>query len=456
MLAPQLRQLTVGVIVSVAIMAFDGLGVTTALPRIASELDGLATYGWAISALMLASVVGTVIGGFIADRRGPRRPFVAGFVVFVAGLAQSASAPSWELFLLGRTVQGLGVGAIMSMAYVIVAIAYPRRLQARALALLSGAWTVPALIGPLASSALTEAASWRFLFVGLIPLAVTVGALTLPGVPRLPSGESSGSGGLPRQLVFSIGLAVSAGLVLAGLEQRSLAALAVMVLIGGAAMIFALRQVTPPGTLSARRGVPAGIATRAALSMAFFGIETFLPLAITELRGASLLVAGLAVAAGALVWVAGSMLQSRRELRQGIGTRRADSIFGLGALGIGIGVIAVTLLGEVLPVWVAIIGWVIGGFGMGLAYNATTAETFGQTEPEAIGQMSGTIQMAQTLGTAVIAGAGTALIAWAGDARGLASAMTAIFALTGLLAIVTMPLALRIRRPDRPAIGQVR
>lgn len=61
-LAPSLRWLTIGMLVSVGIVAFDGLGVTTALPRIASELDGLTTYGWAISALMLASVVGTVIG----------------------------------------------------------------------------------------------------------------------------------------------------------------------------------------------------------------------------------------------------------------------------------------------------------------------------------------------------------------------------------------------------------
>ncbi|MGN6036667.1 MFS transporter [Brevibacterium casei] len=454
MLSPALRWLTIGLLVSVGIVAFDGLGVTTALPRIAGELDGMNTYGWAVSALMLASVIGTVIGGFIADRHGPRTPYIAGFLIFIAGLIVSASASTWMLFLLGRIVQGLGVGAIMSMAYVIVAIAYPQQLQARALALLSGAWTVPALVGPLVSSALTEFASWRFLFIGLIPLVLIAGALTLRGLPAIPasSGQRQG-GGLSRQLVFSIGLAVSAAVLLAGLEQRNLALLAVMVIIGAVVMILTLRQVTPTGTLTARRGVPAGIATRAALSMAFFGIETFLPLAMTELRGATLFVAGLGVAAGALVWVAGSMLQSRHEMRSGTGTRRTDSILGLVILAIGIAVIAATLLGEVLPVWVAILGWVIGGFGMGLAYNASTAETFSETEPAAIGQMSGTIQMAQTLGTATIAGLGTAIISWTGEGSGLLSAMTAIFALTGLFALAAIPLAVRIRR-DTPA-GEV-
>ncbi|MFT3968893.1 MAG: hypothetical protein QM695_01080 [Micropruina sp.] len=61
---------TIGLLVSVGIVAFDGLGVTTALPRIATELDGLGTYGWAVSALMLASVV----AGLIADRASPTSP----------------------------------------------------------------------------------------------------------------------------------------------------------------------------------------------------------------------------------------------------------------------------------------------------------------------------------------------------------------------------------------------
>lgn len=442
--APPLRLLTLGLLISVGIVAFDGLGVTTALPRIASDLDGMSTYGWAVSALMLASVVGTVVGGYAADRTGPRRPYVVGLAVFVVGLLVSATAPSWPVFLLGRAVQGLGVGAVMSMAYVVVAIAFPERLQASALALLSGAWTVPALVGPMVSGVLTEAASWRLLFLGLVPLVLVVAVITVPSAPlqHSPAGRAPG---VSRNLVFSIGLAVSAGVLLAGLEQRNLPVLVVMVAVGAAVMLWTLREVTPDGTLRARRGVPAGIATRLVLSMAFFGIETFLPLAMTGLRGASTLVAGAGVAAGALVWVGGSMLQSRREMRQGTGTRRRDSVVGLVVLAVGIAVIAVTLLGEVLPVGVAVAGWMVGGFGMGLAYNASTAETFSETSGDASGQMSGTIQVAQTLGTALVAGVGTAVIGGAGEGADLHVPMTGVFVLTAVCALVAVPLALRVR-----------
>lgn len=450
---PPLRAVTIGLLASVGIIAFDGLGVTTALPRIAGELGGLSTYGWAVSALMLASVIGTVVAGTIADRRGPRAPYLTGLIVFAAGLVISATAVQWPIFLLGRIVQGLGMGAIMSMAYVAVAIVYPPVLQARALALLSGAWTVPSLIGPLISSVLAEAASWRILFYALVPLVAVAGLVTLRGLPAPQTAAaaepSRAESGVTRQLVFSIGLAVSAAVVLAGLEQQqSLPLLLGMVVIGGIVMLVTLRQVTPAGTLTARRGVPAGIATRASLCAAFFGIETFLPLAMTELRGASLTTAGLGIAAGAFVWVGGSMYQSRHEERRGTRTRRTDSVLGLLILAVGITIITVTVLSTAIPVFVAIIGWIIGGFGMGLAYNASTAETFSETEPEAIGQMSGTVQMAQTLGTATIAGVGTAILSALHGADGSpAAGVGAVFALTIAFALAAIPLALRIRRP---------
>ncbi|MFT3968892.1 MAG: MFS transporter [Micropruina sp.] len=196
-------------------------------------------------------------------------------MIFVAGLLISATAPIWPVFLTGRVIQGLGVGAILSMAYVIVGIVYPPTLQARALALISGAWTVAALVGPLVSSALVEVATWRILFYALIPIVVVAGILTVRGLPTL-NGSSRPGAGLTRHVLFSIALAVATAVVLAGLERRTIPVLVVMVVLGGIVMVLALRQVAPVGTLSARRGVPAGIATRAVLSLAFFGIEVFL------------------------------------------------------------------------------------------------------------------------------------------------------------------------------------
>ncbi len=451
--SPALRLVTIGLLVSVGIVAFDGLGVTTALPAIASELGGMATYGWAVSALMLASVAGTVIAGFLADRHNPRGPYLAGFGIFTAGLVVSGLATGWAPFLLGRVIQGFGVGAILSMAYVFIGRVYPPELQSRALALLSGAWTVPALVGPLAASVLTEVASWRVLFLALIPIVGVTMIMTTRGLPELGSSMDAPPTGVRQRLAYSVLLAASAAVLLFGLEQRGGVTGAGLTVVGLVGMFLGLRHVLPAGTLRLAPGMPSGIATRAVLSLAFFGIEVFLPLAMTQMRGASLLSAGLTLAAGALVWVAGSMVQSRREQRVGSHTRRGDSIIGLVTLSLGIGIIAATLFVTALPIGVATLGWAIGGFGMGMAYNATTAETFAQTEPAAIGAMSGTIQMAQTLATALIAGIGTAILAATRSADGSPDVgVAAILTLTGALALATIPVALRISaRHTRPA-----
>ena len=75
--APRYRAMSIGVLMSVSIVAFQALGVGTVMPAVARELDGLERYGWAFSAFMLASVIGSVAAGQHADRAGPA---VAGLI----------------------------------------------------------------------------------------------------------------------------------------------------------------------------------------------------------------------------------------------------------------------------------------------------------------------------------------------------------------------------------------
>src|SRR5258708_4816586 len=78
--AGRYRALTVGVILSVSMVAFETLGTATLLPGIGRELGGMDAYGWGLSAIMLANIVGTVFAARFADRTGPRRPMVVGML----------------------------------------------------------------------------------------------------------------------------------------------------------------------------------------------------------------------------------------------------------------------------------------------------------------------------------------------------------------------------------------
>ncbi|MEA9986705.1 MFS transporter [Subtercola sp. RTI3] len=143
------RAFTVGILLSVGVVAFESLGVATILPAVATELGGLGGYGWGLSALMLANIVGTVVAGTDIDRRGPARAVFIGSLVFATGCLIAGLAPEWWVFVVARVLQGLGIGAIMAYAYSLVGIAYPSRLQPAMFAFLSSVWTIPSLVGPV-------------------------------------------------------------------------------------------------------------------------------------------------------------------------------------------------------------------------------------------------------------------------------------------------------------------
>ncbi|MEV4257306.1 MFS transporter [Spirillospora sp. NPDC049652] len=447
------RALTLGVLLSVGVVAFESLGVATVLPGIADDLDGLGAYGWGLSALMLANIIGTVLAGRVADRRGPWRPMAWGTAVLAAGCVVAAAAPTWPLFLAGRFCQGLGVGAVMATAYTVIGLAYPERLRARMYALLSSAWTVPSLVGPAVTGTLADHTTWRSVFLVILPIIVVAAALTLPAlrVLRRPTGTAVAATALPwwkRPLSSSVLLTVGTGLLLQALLLNNVALLLGLALVGVAVMAPALRWVTPAGTLTARPGVGAGVTVRALLCGTYFGTEAFLPLGLQDLRGMSATVAGLGLSAGAITWVAGSALQAKRDT--GGAGRVAATVTGFAVLLGGVVLIALTTLSDVLPSWTAILGWAVGGLGMGVAFNASTTETLGQASAERQGEASGALQLAQTFATAVIAGLGGGAIALSKNHdTSMRAALLIVFVLTGLLAVAGMLVSHRLRPTTR-------
>ncbi|MEV7421626.1 MFS transporter [Streptomyces sp. NPDC091212] len=464
--APPHRALTLGVILAVGMVAFESLGVATVLPDIARRLDGLGAYGWGLSALMLANIVATVLAGRAADRSGPARPLALGMLLFAAGCALAGTAGSWPLFLLGRVAQGLGVGAIMAMAYTVIGLAYPERLRARMFALLSSAWTIPSLAGPVVAGTLADRVGWRGVFLLMLPLVAVAAALTLPAVGRVrvrDAGEpartagtagTTGTAEIPwwkGPLAGAVLLTAGTGLLLQALLLRDAVLLAVLSAAGIALAVPALRRVTPRGTLTARPGLGAGIALRGLLCGVYFGSEAFLPLGLQELRGLSPTAAGLGLSAGAITWVLGSLLQARRDAGNP-GGRTTGVTLGFALLLGGVAVTATAVLAGSVPAWIAVLGWAIGGAGMGIAFNASTTETLEQAPPGRQGEISGALQLAQTLATALVAGIGGAALALAHHHGATTrAALLWTFAFTAALASAGVLLAGRIR-PRRPAV----
>jgi MFS family permease len=406
--APRYRAMSIGVLLSITIVAFQALGVGTIMPAVARDLDGLEHYGWAFSAFMLASVVGSVAAGQDADRAGPVRAYLGAVGAFAGGSVLAALAGSWGVLLAARALEGLGAGALGVVTYASASRAYPMAMYGRMLALMSSAWVIPSLIGPGVAGLVADHASWRWVFVLLAPFLPIAVALTLPGLRALVRPEPARA---PRRLPYALALAAGVGVFLAALDVRRPVVLVPLAAAGLLLAVPALRRLMPAGTLRVARGLPSGIAVRGLLAVAFLGCDAFLPLALVQLRGFSSAQAGLVISSASLSWSLGSFAQAHRDRRDGGTGRPRRLIAGLVVLLAGIGATAAGALVDGVPTAVAVAGWAVAGFGIGIGYPSIGAIVLSEAPEGGEGGVSAALQLAETVGVAIFTGVGGALIA---------------------------------------------
>ena len=436
------RPLTVGLLLTVVCIALDGLAVTTVMPIAVRDLGGLAIYGWAFSAFMLASVLGITVSGRLTDRRGPAVAYAFGVTLFGIGLLAGGLAPSMGWLVAARAIQGLGGGGLSAVIYASVARCYPSGSQPRMLALISTSWVVPGLVGPGLGGFVADHASWRLVFVGLTPAVLLCAILTMPALRRLGGSRlGSAGGGVPFGFAFLV--AASSVLVLLALQSRTALGGAALLVVGVAGALPGVRRLMPAGTLRAEPGLPAAIAAMGLVSLAFFGAETLLPLFLTVFRGQSATMAGLALSGATLTWTAGAWVQAR------VARRGARSVLvGAGATLIACGIVVVsTVFRRDAPLPLALAGWAVVGLGMGLAHSTISLTVIEQATAGAEGTSSASMQLAYVLGVALGAGLGGAAVALV--ERGALSPTTAFAVAFGFMVLVALVTAVLARRLPR-------
>jgi MFS family permease len=426
------RRTTVGLLTLVTLVAFEAMAVGTAMPRAVAELDGVAWYAWPFSAFLVTSVVGMVVGGEVGDRRPPGPGILAGVLVFAAGLVVAGVARHMAVLVLGRAVQGLGAGVVIVLLYVVAGQAYSARLRPRLFGAFAAGWVLPALVGPLAAGLVTTHVGWRAVFLGLVPLVVAGLALLLTAAP----GGAPAGGQEPARGRGRVGWAVLAGGGIAALQyaaQRLDVPAAGIAVAGAVALALALRRLLPRGTVRARPGIPAVVASRGLLAGAFFGMDALLPFVLTEQHGWSAATAGLPLTAGAVGWVVAAQLQGRRP------DVPRQRVLRLGCLVVAAGLAATaTTAVPALGGWPAYLTWGLAGTGMGLAMPSIGVLLLDQSPEAERGANSAALQISDVTGAALCVGLSGVLVAGAADAGGplwpavlAAVALLTVPALTG-------------------------
>ncbi|MEP7739064.1 MFS transporter [Nocardioides sp. 31GB23] len=432
LLGPRYRGATTGAVALVFLAAFEALAVATVMPAVTRDLDGRAWFSVAFSATLAASVVGMVAVGLWSDRLGAVRPLLTSVALFAVGLLAAGLAPTMGLLVVGRFLQGLGLGGLVVALYVLVAQVFDPVDRPRILGLFAAAWVLPGLVGPFLAGVVADTLGWRWVFLGVV--AIAAGALALL-VPTLRSVEPPEAGAAPRGggvRRLALAAAVAAAVVALNLTGAlPAAARAGVAAVAVALALVAVRPLLPRGTLRAGRGVPAVIAQRGLVGGTFFAAEAYLPFLLQEQYGAATWVSGLVLTVATLGWAGASHVQGR------LGDRLPDeAALRLGALVLGAGIVAVLLVAALgLPGVLVGAGWLVAAAGMGLMYPRITSTVLARTAVHERGTASSAVTISDSVGAAVAVAVAGLVFTAVGTAADR-SAFVAVLALaTGLAAL---------------------
>ncbi|MBP2321272.1 EmrB/QacA subfamily drug resistance transporter [Kibdelosporangium banguiense] len=212
---PAARGVLATTIVGSGMAMLDGTIVNVALPRIGKELDAsVAGLQWILDGYLLSLASLILIAGSLGDRYGRRRVYVLGVVWFGAASLLCGVAPSTELLVVARILQGVGGALLTPGSLAILQSSFDRQDRARAIGAWSGLGGIAAAVGPLVGGLLVQVWSWRLAFLINLPVAIVVVWMARKYVPESRDEQMTGHPGILSSAVGAIGLAgVTAALV---------------------------------------------------------------------------------------------------------------------------------------------------------------------------------------------------------------------------------------------------
>jgi EmrB/QacA subfamily drug resistance transporter len=398
-------------IVSVALfmVVLDNLVVSVALPTIHRDLGAsIQSLEWTVNAYVLAYAVLLLTGAALGDRFGRKRMFLVGLAVFTAASAAAALAPTTNLLVAARAIQGAGAAMVTPLTLTLLAEAFPQEKRGMAIGVWSGISGIAVALGPLVGGAVVQAISWHWIFwinvpIGLVlaPLAVRwlkeshgpYGTLDLPGLAL----ASTGAFGIVFGLVRAQALGWTSATVLTSMIAGG------VLLVG---FVIGERRTSEPMlpmSFFARRSF--AVTNVASLSMYFgmFGSIFFLSQYMQNVLGNTPLQAGLKL----LVWTGATMVVA--PLAGVFSERFGSCLFMVAGLSLQAGALAwlASIISTHLHYSAMIPPFVMAGAGMALVFAPSANAVLASVRNEQAGQASGANnairEVGGVLGVAVLA-----------------------------------------------------
>ena len=398
---------------AVAIASYSNLSVTAALPDIGDDLGRVALLPWVVTVELVAAAIAVLAIGPFIDGAGSRRAFRITVVAFLVTSAMCAVAPTMELLVAARLLQGLGTGALIGTAITSIGLVFDDAVRPWAYALMSSVWGIMGIGGPAVAAVLVSTLGWRAVFAANFPVAAAAAAV---GWSRLPAEARSVAEPLDRR-----GLLMLSAFTVALLVATSFVAWYSIVLLAFGVLLAVLY-------VGHARNCPSPIVRMPHVTRAHYwpihvvaylavsggtGASVYLPLYLKGARGSSVAFAAFAVVWPTLGWSTAAWVSGK--LQQHL---RAQTVTLIGSTIMAVGALAVAVaagLGTPVP-WVLAAAFCVG-WGVGTITTSSLALLQSRAEPAEMGRVSSAHQFIRSLGFAYGAAVAGLVLFWVVDRR---------------------------------------
>jgi EmrB/QacA subfamily drug resistance transporter len=391
-----------GLMVTLLLAALDQTIVSTALPRIVSDLGGLSSYSWVFTAYMLATTVTVPLYGKLGDKYGRRPLFLFAIVLFLVGSALCGLAQDMTQLVAFRAIQGLGAGGLFPLALATVGEIVPPRDRGRYQGLIGAVFAAASIIGPAVGGFIVDNATWRWVFYVNLPVGGLALIVILLTMPKAAARREHSIDWLGAAVLAAGTAALLLGLVWGGDQYGWSSPHVVGALAAGAALLalFALierrvREPILPFELLRKPIVAAGVACMGLVGMAMFGTIAFVPLFVQGVIGTSATSSGVVLTPLMLGAVGMSMLSGQWVSRTG--RYRANAL--VGPVVLGAGMLLLWRMGVHTTSGQAARNMVVAGLGIGLMMQVFVLSVQNAVTVSSIGIATALTQFSRSIGS---------------------------------------------------------
>ncbi len=368
------RMVTIAMMVAILLVALDTTIVSTAMPRIVTDLKGLNLFSWVFAIYTLTTAVTTPIYGKLSDLFGRKRVFVIGVALFVIGSMLSGAAQNMPQLVWFRAFQGIGAGAVFPVTFTIIGDLFPGEQRAKMQGVFSSVWGIAGLLGPLVGGLFVDNISWRWIFyinlpVGIVSILLVLAFLHEKFDKRDHKIDYWGAA------VFTIGISSLLYALLSGGSTYAWNSPVTYTLFIGSAVFIGLfiyieskvKEPMLPLSLFGIHVIAVSNIVGFVASFVLIGVNVYLPMWIQILLGHNAVSSGLTLMPMSIAWPLGSTLSGRYMYKIG---SKTTAVFGSILVVAGSAwLLAVTLHS---PYWYFVGIMVVIGLGMGYTTTPIT------------------------------------------------------------------------------------